>query len=108
MLFSRFVVFLFGLLPEKNKAVRDLSYILNYGECRQRVIAWHNAELKKLDCNSRLQQTFHRLVVSRERALAAGVGPIDACDPDILDYYPQKRVDAVTKACSDALKPKPG
>jgi|SRR3989344_5655173 len=58
MFFARFVLWLGDLLPE-GKLRGRLFQIVDYIGCRQKVIAWHRAELERLDPMFRLQQSLY-------------------------------------------------
>lgn len=170
MFFARCVVYLGGLLPKKSKFSAQLRLLFDYYYCTGKVVAWHKAELERLDAGFRIEQAGIRLVAARGKAIAEGIGPLDPSYPDFDDFlrhegwegdvrfsnpfageiaefaqieqglassaddgfdpkavmetfratsdqrmqrldeavraYPQERVDAVTKACVDALKKK--
>lgn len=113
MFFARCVVFCLSFLKNKRKPIyRHLLLIFDYYGCKRKVIAWHKTKLEKLDPLYRMEQAGLRLMMAREEAHAAGIGPSDPRYPGINDFvsidwdkkYPQERVDAVTEACVSALK----
>ena len=84
MFFERFALWLSDLLP-KGKLRGHFFQIIDYIGCRQKVIAWHQAELERLDPMFRLQQNSLRLIAAREKARAEGVDPMDVNYPSIFD-----------------------
>ncbi len=87
MFFARLVVWVGEFLPEDSKFTRHFCLVFNHNDCKQKVIAWHRTELEKLDLWYRLQQDSLKLAVAREKALAAGIGPLDKNYPDIFDFH---------------------
>ncbi len=87
MFFQYYWFHLLGLLPARGRLPRYLRAVLGYYDCKDSLIAWHRAELEKLDSNFSLQQAGLRLVAAREKALAEGIGPDDPRYPDIFDVH---------------------
>ncbi|OYV63604.1 MAG: hypothetical protein B7X03_01135 [Parcubacteria group bacterium 21-58-10] len=85
MFFARCVVWVVERLP-KSKFRREAGLILNYADCRKKVIAWHRTELGRLNADFDLQQAALKLVAAMDKAHAEGVKPDDPKYPDIWDY----------------------
>lgn len=87
MFFTRCWFYLLGLLPAQGRFSRRLRVGLGYYDCRDKIIALDRAELEKLDWRFRFQQDSFRLVAAREKARAAGIGPMDPKYPSIEDFH---------------------
>jgi hypothetical protein len=89
LFFARLWVAIIGLVPEKwqsTEFMRNVRVFSNYYYFRGLVIAWHQAELERLDLGFGLQQACLRLVAAREEAHAKGIGPLDPKYP-ALDLF---------------------
>lgn len=94
LFFARCVVYVLGLLPEQWRISRELQLVLGYDNCKKRVVAWHRAELEKLDSDFAFQQAGVRLTLARVKAAAAGISPLDPRYPDFrgIDWNAEARV----------------
>lgn len=86
MFFTLCRFYVLGLLPAHGGFPRRLRVGLGYYDCRDKIAAWHRAELERLDFNYRLQQASLRLIVAREKAQAEGIGPLDSRYPILNDF----------------------
>ncbi len=61
-------------------------YTMWWLESQMRVIAWHRAELQRLDVHFQYAEATRQLIQARERARQAGIGPLDRNYPDLDDF----------------------
>ena len=98
MLFlAQCIVIIVRIFPKNWKFSWRLRWLLYYNECEKRVIAWHKAELEKLDSGFRLQQAEFKLVAARTKAHREGIEPEDPRYPDIFDFVPFPNLDEIMK-----------
>ncbi len=81
-----FAFLVVSLMPAEGKFSRHFRLLLDYHNCQKKVVAWHRAELEKLDLIFQLQQSAFKLAVAREKAREAGVRPLDPDYPTLLDF----------------------
>ena len=90
LFFARFVVWMDTFLPRQSrlslKVSRYFRSMFDYYDCKKRVIAWHRAELERMDADYCIQQASLRLIVAREKAQAEGIGPLDSRYPVMHDF----------------------
>ncbi len=66
----------------------DAVYRTAYFKAQDEVIAWHRAELERLDYRFRTKMGQDRLMTARKEANARGISPTDPRYPDVFDYLP--------------------
>jgi hypothetical protein len=85
-----FLAILLAVLPRFNGKI---AYISGYTSFRLRlqdkVIAWHDAELERLDIDYCSHKDSMRLITAREKARALGIGPMDSRYPSLEDVSPR-------------------
>jgi len=81
LFWSLIVVTIVGILPQGSWITWRIRWMLDYTGCKERVVAWHFAQLEKLDSNFRLQRAEFKLVAARK-----GMDPRDPKYPDIFDF----------------------
>ena len=95
MFFWHYRFYALGLLPVRGRFSRLWRYlrvVLGYYDGKDKLVAWHQAELEKLDPMSKLQQDGLRLVAAQEKAEAEGVSPTDPKYPSFSDYREHERI----------------
>jgi hypothetical protein len=83
------LILLFAVLPKPNrgsKIIHQTGYVSFYYGLQKKVVAWHQAELKKLDPVYEIQQASIQLVAARKKAYRNGVSPMDPKYPILADF----------------------
>ena len=83
-----------ALIPAESKSSgkfsQHLRLMLDYDGCEQKVIAWHRAELEKLDCIFVVQKEIAGLVLARAEAFEKETDLFDWCHPDLSKLEPSR------------------
>ncbi len=58
-----------------------------YNKCQEKVIAWHFAELEKMDSNFRFKRDKVRFLAAKKQAEKEGICPKDRGYPDPYDFF---------------------
>lgn len=86
MFFARCVVYLGGLLPRHSQFSAKPRRLFDYCGCIEKVVAWHRAELKRLDPEFSAQQAASMYAAALEKAEEAGMSPLDPRYPNSDDF----------------------
>ncbi len=100
-----------ALLPRPQLLGR-LAYVSGYADlyfsAQDEVITWHKAELYRLDGSYRLQHESLLLVAARQKAVEAGIGPMDPRYPELPDLEPDSSwiEELLPRSSSPKIRPK--
>ncbi len=91
LFFVRFVVGLGDMLPPGKLRGRFFQRF-DYIGCKQEVVAWHLAELKRLDPLFAISQFALKVSAAYDRAEAVGIGPDGPRYPGFFDPKEEARI----------------
>lgn len=88
MFFTRFWFYLLGLLSARGRFSRYVRVVFGYYDCRDKIVAWHLAEIEKLDLSFRLRRMKRQLDGSHGQTREAEVSPSSSSYPRFFDSQP--------------------
>ena len=83
-----FAFLVVSIVPAQGKFSGCFRLLFDYDDCRKKVVAWHRAELEKLDHVFQIPQAAFKLAVAREKAREREVGPLDENYQTLFDLIP--------------------